>query len=276
MSAASLGMPGLGRALRHALVAVAGLAFLTPLLVAAVTSLKSPAEIGAVMALPTSPHLENYVIGWVQIRTGLANSLLITGPAVVLSVLVGCIAAYPLAMMRATQTRWVYFFLLTGMFVPFQIVQIPLFFMIRGLGLYNTIPGMWLVHMAYGIPVCTFFMRNFFSTVPRSFYEAAQIDGCSTAAYFMRILLPCSLPGLAALAIVQSRAIWNDLLFAMTLTSSDAAIPVTAQLNQFVGATSVQYGPLMASTLISILPVLIAYLAFQKAFVRGLLGGGVK
>ena len=98
------------------------------------------------------------------------------------------------------------------MLVPFQIVQIPLFFMIRSIGLYDTIPGMWLAHTADAVPFRTFFMRNFFASVPRSMYEAALIEGCGPYVYFYRLLLPASKSGLAALAIIQSRAIWNDLV----------------------------------------------------------------
>src|SRR5690606_15609216 len=129
---------------------------------------------------------------------------------------------------------------------------------------------------AYAVPFCTFFMRNFFASVPRSMYEAALIDGCSPARYFWKLLLPASTSGLAALAIIQSRAIWNDLLFAITLTSSDAARPVTVEISGFASSLQVEYGPLMAATLVSVLPVMAAYLLFQKSFVRGLLGGAGK
>jgi glucose/mannose transport system permease protein len=264
------------RALRYGAVLLAAFLFLVPLGVALLGSLKSTAEIATVLSLPSRPYVENYAIGWAQLSRSLFNSLAITIPAVILSVFVGCVAAFPLSLMSVKRSRIVYFFLLTGMFVPYQIVQIPLFFVMRTIGLYNTIPGLWLVHVAYGVPICTFFMRNFFATVPRSLYEAAQIDGCGPTGYFFKILLPASASGLAALAIVQSRSVWNDLLFAVTLTNSNETMPVTAKLNSFVGSIQVQYGPLMASTLISILPMLVAFLCFQRAFVRGLLGGSSK
>jgi ABC-type glycerol-3-phosphate transport system permease component len=112
------------------------------------------------------------------------------------------------------------------MLVPYQIVQIPLFTLMRRLGLYNTIYGMWLVHTAYAVPITTFFMRNFFASVPLSMFEAALLDGCGHFSYFFRVLLPASTSGLAALAVLQSRDIWNDLLFALTLTNGDQASPL--------------------------------------------------
>ena len=259
------------------LIAVAtAIVFLAPLFVAAMTSLKSPSELTRVLALPTTLYFENYAIAFDRMGRTFFNSVAITGPAVVLSIAVGAMAAYPLAYMRGRGGRFVYLFLLTGMLVPFQIVQIPLFIIIRTIGLYDTIPGMWLVHTAYAVPFCTFFMRNFFASVPRSMYEAALIDGCGVVGYFFRLLIPASTAGLSALAIIQSRYIWNDLLFAITLTSSDDARPVTVAIAGFASSLQVEYGPLMAATVVSVIPVMLAYLLFQKAFVRGLLGGAGK
>ncbi|MBV9672006.1 MAG: carbohydrate ABC transporter permease, partial [Verrucomicrobia bacterium] len=221
-------------------------------------------------------YIENFSIALGRMGRSFFNSFAITAPAVVLSIAIGATAGYPLAYMRGSGSRFIYFFLLTGMLVPFQIVQIPLFFMVRSIGLYDTIPGMWLAHTAYAVPFCTFFMRNFFATVPRSMYEAALIEGCGPLRYFWFLLLPASISGLSALAIIQSRAIWNDLLFAMTLTSSDTAMPATVAIAGFTSSLQVEYGPLMAATLISIVPVMLAYLFFQKSFVRGLLGGAGK
>jgi len=250
--------------------------FMTPIVVAINTSLKAPAEVLDVFSLPAVPYLTNYVQAWHQIGRTFFNSLMITVPGVALSVFLGAVAGFPLSQIKGRVGFIVYLFLLTGMLVPYQIVQIPLFSLMRNLGFHNTIPGMWLVHAAYGVPICTFFMRNFFASVPRSMFEAALIDGCGIATYFFKVLLPASTSGLAALSIIQSRAIWNDLLFAMTLTNNDNARPVTVALNALTSGLQVQHGVLMAATLISVLPVVISYLLFQKAFVAGVLGGSSK
>jgi len=250
--------------------------FAVPLLVAFNTSLKSPAEVLDVLSLPSAPVFQNYVTAWDQIGRTFLNSVMITVPGVILSVLLGAIAGFPLAQIKRRVGFVIYLFLLTGMLVPYQIVQIPLFSLMRNLGLHNTIPGMWLVHAAYGVPICTFFMRNFFASVPKSMFEAALIDGCSIASFFFRVLLPASTSGLAALAIIQSRSVWNDLLFAMTLTNNDNARPVTVSLNALTSGLQVQHGVLMAATLISIVPVVVSYLLFQRAFVAGVLGGSSK
>lgn len=263
-------------ALTRTVLVVFAVIFMAPLVIAVLTSFKSPPELTHVLSFPGEFYWQNYSIAFSRMGRGLINSIAITVPAVALSILIGAVAGYPLAYMRGAGGKFVYFILLTGMLVPFQIVQIPLFFLVQGLGLYDTIAGMWLVHTAYAVPFCTFFMRNFFASVPRSMYEAALIDGCGPARYFWKLLLPASTSGLAALAIIQSRAIWNDLLFAITLTSSDQSRPVTVQISGFASSLQVEYGPLMAGTLVSILPVMVAYLVFQKSFVRGLLGGAGK
>jgi len=266
----------LRRTLPVSILILAAVVFAAPLVVALLTSLKSPSEITRVISLPSELFFENYAIAYERMGRSFLNSIAITVPSVILSLLVGAISGYPLAYIRGAGGRIVYFFLLTGMLVPCQIVHIPLFFLVRSVGLYDTIPGMWLVHVAYSVPFCTFFMRNFFASVPRSMYEAALIDGCTPAGYFWRLLLPASSSGLAALAIIQSRAFWNDLLFAITLTTSDESRPVTVSISGFASSLQVEYGPLMAATLVSLLPVMLSYLLFQKAFVRGLLGGAGK
>lgn len=265
-----------GRVSAYFIAIAVAVIFLAPLVVATLTAFKSPREITQVLSFPTQLYLDNFVVAANQMGRSFLNSLAITIPAVIFSVVLGAIGGYPLAYMRGGSSRWIYFFLLTGMLVPFQIVQIPLFIFIRTIGLYDTIPGMWLTHTAYSVPFCTFFMRNFFASVPRSMYEAALIEGCGPFGYFWRLLLPASTSGLSALAIIQSRYIWNDLLFGITLTNGDEAQPATVAIAGFVSGVQVQYGPLMAATLVSVVPVMAAYLIFQKSFVRGLLGGAGK
>jgi ABC-type glycerol-3-phosphate transport system permease component len=165
--------------------------FITPLIVAILTSLKSPQEITRVLSIPATPYFHNFSVAFQRMGRSFLNSISITAPAVFLSIGIGAIAGYPLAYMGTRYGRLIYFILLSGMLVPFQIVQIPLFFMIRSIGLYDTIPGMWLAHTAYAVPFCTFFMRNFFASVPRSMYEAALIEGLRTLRLFLSPAFAC-------------------------------------------------------------------------------------
>jgi glucose/mannose transport system permease protein len=257
------------------LIVIAAL-FAVPLVVMMITSIKSPAEVVNTFALPKGIHVENYTKAFEVIGRGLLNSLFMTVPAVLISAFVGSLGAYPLSQFRFKGDYAIYMFLLAGLFIPTQIVIIPLFQIMRTLKLYDTYMGMWLVHTVYGIPICTFYLRNFFATIPHSLLEASLIDGCSIAGYYFRILLPLAKPGFAAVIILQARSIWNDLLFGLTLTRSEYVRPVTVELATFVGQTDVQYGQLMASTLLSILPTIIVFLIFRKQFISGVLGGAVK
>jgi len=264
------------RILLYTILTLLAVLFAVPLVVMVVTSIKTPAEVVNVFAWPQEIYWANYIKAFEIIGRGLLNSMFITVPSVVISAFVGSLGAYPLSQFRFKGDYAVYMFLLAGLFIPIQIVMIPLFQIMRSLKLYDSFVGMWLVHTVYGIPICTFYLRNYFATIPRSLLEASLIDGCSIAGYYFRILIPLAKPGFAAVIILQARAIWNDLLFGLTLTRSDFVRPVTVELATFVGQTDVQYGQLMAATLLSILPTIIVFLIFRRQFIEGVLGGSVK
>ena len=248
------------------------LLFLLPTFVAINTAFKPPREIWEVTSFPSQVYLENFKEGLYKIRRGLVNSALLAFPAMLISTFIGSLAAYPFSQFKFRGDTAVYFLLLSGMYIPYQTVLIPLFFIIRRLGLYDTIPGLWLVHTAYGIPFTTLILRNFFATVPSELMEAAALDGCSLIGYYWKILLPVGRSGIAATLILQFRAIWNEFLFALTLTQSAKSMPVTVRLQSFVSMTEVHWGPLMGATLITILPIIVVFLVFKRYFVTGLIG----
>jgi len=266
----------LRRSLIYAILVAASAFFLVPLAMMILTSVKSPAEIVDLFSFPKAIYYKNFSIAISQIGRGLLNSVCITLPAVLLSSMLGAIAAYPLSQFRFRGDQIVYMVLLSGLFVPYQIVMIPLFQIIRSLHIYDTYLGMWLVHTAYGVPICTFYMRNYFATIPRSLMEASIIDGCTLTGYFFRVLIKLGKPGFSVVVILQARAVWNDLLFGLSLTRSRTVTPVTVELAKYVGQTDIQYGSLMAATLISIIPTVLIFLLFKENFIRGILGGSVK
>jgi glucose/mannose transport system permease protein len=251
--------------------------FIIPLAVMLITSLKSPQELVNVFALPRGLYLGNFQAAMAGgIGRGMINSLCITLPAVFFSTMLGAIAAYPLSQFKFRGAKAFYMILLAGLFVPFQSQIIPLYQLVRTLGLYDSFLGLWVVHTVYGIPICTFYMRNYFATIPASLLGAAIVDGCSLPGYFFRILIKLGKPGLATVIVLQSRSIWNDLLFGLLLTQSAGISPVTVKLATYVGQMIVQYGPLMAATLISIVPTVAIFLIFKRAFIGGILAGSVK
>ncbi len=256
----------------YAFLILVTLLVIAPLVVALNTALKVSEEVWDVTSLPTRISLRNFIEGFRAISRGLFNSTLITIPSMLISTFVGTLAAYPLSQLRFKGDIAIYLLILVGLYVPFQTVLIPLFLLIRKLGLYDTIPGMWLVNTAYGVPYTTLILRNFFTTVPKELIEAASLDGCSLAAYYWRILLPVGKIGIAATFILQFRAIWNEFLFGLTITRRPQIMPVTIYLQSFVGMTDIKWGHLMAATLIAILPTIAVFLFFKRHFVNGLTG----
>ena len=248
------------------------LLFLLPTFIAVNTAFKPQNEVWKVTSFPSRFYLGNFKEGLSKIGRGLINSALIAFPAMLISTFVGSLAAYPLSQFKFKGDTVVYFLLLAGMYVPCQTVLIPLFFIIKRLGLYDTIPGLWLVHTAYGIPFTTLILRNFFATIPGELMEAAALDGCSMMSYYWKILLPVGSSGIATTLILQFRAIWNEFLFALTLTQSTKTIPVTVYLQSFVSRTEVQWGSLMAAALITIIPTIVVFLIFKKHLVKALTG----
>jgi ABC-type glycerol-3-phosphate transport system permease component len=262
----------LRRAPIYFLLVILALLALAPLAVALNTALKLPEEVWDVTSFPSKLYLRNFVEGFNVIARGLLNSLIITVPSMLISVFVGTLAAYPLSQLRFRGDIAVYLLLLVGLYVPFQTVLIPLFLMIRKLGLYDTIPGMWLVNTAYGVPYTTLILRNFFTTVPGELIEAASLDGCGLVAYYWRILLPVGKIGIAATFILQFRAIWNEFLFGLTVTRRPQIMPVTIYLQSFIGMTDIKWAHLMAATLIAVTPTICVFLLFKRYFVSGLTG----
>jgi ABC-type glycerol-3-phosphate transport system permease component len=253
------------------LVTLIAILFIVPLLVDLNTAFKPPEEVFDVTSLPSRFYLVNFIEGFHTIARGMLNSFLYAFPSMLTSTFVGTLAAYPLSQLKFKGDTFVYMLLLVGLYVPAQAVLIPLFLLIRAIGLYDTFPGLWLVGTAYGIPYTTMILRNFFTTIPTETREAASLDGCTLIGYYWRILIPVGKTGIAATFILQFRAIWNDFIFGLTVTRRPNIMPVTVYLQSLIdGLAYVGWGPLMASTLIAIIPSIAIFLVCKRYFVAGL------
>ncbi|MFC6664787.1 carbohydrate ABC transporter permease [Deinococcus radiopugnans] len=165
--------------------------------------------------------------------------------------------------------------MLFGMFIPYQAVLIPLFQFIKGLGLYGSIWGLILAHVVYGIPITTLIFRNFYADVPDALVEAATIDGAGFWEIYARVIFPISIPGFVVVIIWQFTQVWNEFLFAATLTNTGSQ-PVTYALSQLAGGQAVSWNLPMAGAILAALPTLLVYIVLGRYFVRGLLAGSVK
>jgi glucose/mannose transport system permease protein len=165
--------------------------------------------------------------------------------------------------------------MLFGMFIPYQAILIPLFDFLRSVGLYGGLYGLILAHVVYGLPITTLIFRNYYGEIPDEMLEAGKIDGAGFFGLYGRIVFPLSLPGFVVVIIWQFTQIWNEFLFAVTLTSQ-ANQPITVALAQLAGGEAVRWNLPMAGAILAALPTLLVYILLGRYFVKGLLAGSVK
>lgn len=267
----------LRRFLVYAALVAAAAFYLTPVYVLVLTSLKPTAEVSVarMWSLPHAWDLSSYAAAWAQLAPNLRNSLLIAVPATLLSALVGAINGYAFSKWRFRGDRLLFGLLLFGMFIPYQSVLIPLLRLLQSLGLYNTLSGLVLVHVIYGIPITTLMFRNWMINIPGELVEAGRIDGAGYWAIFRRLILPLSLPGFVVVGIWQFTQIWNEFLFAVTITNPPNQ-PVMVALQNLAGSQIVQWNVQMAGAVLAAAPTLLVYVLLSRWFVRGLLAGSLK
>jgi len=244
------------------------------------TSFKTTEEIArnGLWSLPSALRFSNFAEAWVgaNVAQYATNSFLVTIPATISSIALGILTGYVFSKLPFRGSEALFVFVVAGMFYPPQIVLIPLFRLFNAVGLYNTLWPMIIVHTAFGLPICTLVMRNFFSAVPNAIREAAIIDGSNEWQVLTRIMLPVSLPAVAVLATLQFTWIWNDFLWPIIFTQSDNMRTIMVGLASLKGQYSVAYGVQGAMSIMASVPTLLVFIFFQRYFIRGLTLGSVK
>lgn len=277
-----------GRVLIYSILIFFALIYLAPLYVMFSTSLKDIEEIrsGNLLALPTDPTLYAWTKAWSSACTGseckgLApffwNSVRIVFPAVIISTIIGAFNGYVLSKWKFKGSELLFGALLFGCFIPFQVILLPMAILLSKLGLSNTVSGLVLVHVIYGVAFTTLFFRNYYVGISTELVRAARLDGAGFFDIFRHIFLPISTPIFVVTIIWQFTQIWNDFLFGVVY-SGPGTQPITVALNNLVN-TSVggkEYNVDMAAAIIAALPTLIVYVFAGKYFVRGLTAGAVK
>jgi alpha-glucoside transport system permease protein len=205
------------------------------------------------------------------------NSLIIAIPGTIFPLLLGAFAAYAFAWLKFPGRDWLFFGVVALLVVPSQIALGPVFTLFSSFGLTGTYYAVWIAHTAFGLPFAVFLLRNFFAALPKDLMESAYIDGASTWRVFWTIVLPLSVPALAALAIFQFMWVWNDLLVALIfLGGSQSVAPMTLAVANQVGTYGENYQILTAAAFLSMALPLIVFFSMQRYFVRGILAGSVK
>ena len=288
MSSLKLTKYNIGRIFIYSILIFFAFIYLAPLYVMFTTSLKDIEEIrsGNLMALPIDPTFYAWKKAWSSACTGsdcngLApyfwNSVRIVFPAVIISTIVGAFNGYVLAKWKFKGSEFLFGALLFGCFIPFQVILLPMAKLLGMLGLANTVTGLVLVHVIYGVAFTTLFFRNYYVGIPTELVRAAKLDGAGFFAIFRHVFIPLSAPIFVVTIIWQFTQIWNDFLFGVVYSGSGTQ-PITVALNNLVN-TSVggkEYNVDMAAAIIAALPTLAVYVIAGKYFVRGLTAGAVK
>ncbi|CAN5819936.1 carbohydrate ABC transporter permease [soil metagenome] len=260
------------------LVLVLGaLFFLLPVYLVVVTAFKAPADIRLATAwhLPETWHPQSFVIAWEAFAPKLRNSMVLAVSATAIAAVLGSLNGYVLSKWRFRGANVIFPLMLFGMFIPYQAILIPLFGFLRDIGLYGTLQGLVLTHVVYGLPITTLIFRNFYAEIPDEMLEAGKIDGAGFFGLYWWIVFPLSVSGFVVVVIWQFTQIWNEFLFAVTLTRS-ATEPITVALAQLAGGEAVRWNLPMAGAILAALPTLIIYVVLGRYFIRGLLAGSVK
>jgi len=244
------------------------------------TAVKAPEEIsgGSVWSLPSRWEWSNFADAAERgdLTTSFLNSLVIASVKVPVGLFVSSACAFALSRISFGWNKLLLAVTVMGAFVPIQVALGPLFSMMESLDLLNSRIGIVLPYIAFGLPFQTFFLYNFFSSIPRELDEAARIDGAGHFRLYFHIIAPLAGPALAALFIIDFVATWNEYAIALTLLQSQSAYTVPLSLGNFSTQFTSAYGPLNAYIAMSVLPVLIVYLMFQRFFTSGALAGAVK
>ena len=263
----------------YAFLTIFTLIWLLPVIASFITSFRTMDDIATngFWSLPRELIWQNFIQAWTTARVSkyLINSFIITLPSLLGMLFLSSLAAYALARYKFRGNLLFYFMFVAGTMLPFQILLLPVFRLTNTLGLYDTHGALILIHTAFQLGFCTFVLRNFMRSVPSDIMDAARVDGCSEFRIYWQIVLPLTLPALAALATLQFTWVFNDYLWAIILLRSDTLRPVTAGLATLRGQYNTDWPVITAGALLATIPTLLVFVFLQRYFIQGLtLGSG--
>jgi multiple sugar transport system permease protein len=267
-----------GRALSYLALGAAVALILFPVYWMIITSLKLPREIYRVPSLwPKVFTLDNYETLFEKgFLVAIRNSLIVASIVTVISVLISAFAAYSMVRFRYRFRGVIGRLILFAYLTPTSLLFIPLSIVMANLGLGNSLHGLILVYLTFSLPLSTWLLQGYFRGVPRELEEQGMIDGLTRFGALMRIVLPLSAPGLAAVSIFTFTGAWNELLLALVLVTSESQRTAPLALNYLITSDVLPWGPLMAGAVVSSVPLMILYFIAQRYMVQGMTAGSVK
>lgn len=254
----------------HVVLGIWSLVVVLPLLWVFLSAFKSNREIisGSPLALPSSWSFDNFVLAWVDEKLGQAmlNTVIVVGCALALVMLLGAMCAYVLARFEFFGRRAIYYLMLAGLTFPVFLAIVPLFFVLQTMGVLNTLHGLILTYVAFALPFTVFFLYAFFQGLPGEISEAAAIDGAGKWRTFFQVMLPMATSGMASVAIFNFLGLWNQYLLPVALNTKRNNWVLSQAVASFVSGAGYQseYGLLFAGVVITIVPVLVGYVLFQR------------
>ncbi|ULH18020.1 carbohydrate ABC transporter permease (plasmid) [Deinococcus sp. KNUC1210] len=269
----------MGVVLKSALLLIVTLLYLTPLLYALMISLKSRLEAAtAPLAWPSHLHFENYTAVAEQMNylRAVLNTIGITAATAVLIAVIAPLAAYPIARLNVRWTNLMYQLFIVGLTIPFFMVMVPLYGLMRMLGLINTQLGVILLYTALNLPLAIFFYTSFLRDVPRELEEAAAIDGCGPLGAFRHVVLPLLRPVAATLTMFVTLSVWNDFLLPLVFLYKPEARTIMVSVYSFVGQYGFDPTNLFPAAVLGSLPLLVFFLILQRQIIAGIAAGAVK
>ncbi len=254
--------------------------WLLPLLAVGLTSLRPLGDLlaGNYWGVPSSVNFENYkeVFTKTPLLKYVLNSFKVTIPTVIFTIALSCMTGFAFAVYKFRFHMVLFFMFVAGNFVPFQILMVPVRDLTLQLGMYNTVWGLVLFHIAFQTGFCTLFMRNFIRTIPYELIESARIEGVSEFCIFWYVILPLLKPSLGALTVLIFTFIWNDYFWALVLTQGADVQPITAGLKTLNGQWVSAWHLVSAGSIVAAIPPVLIFFIMQKQFIAGLTVGAVK
>ncbi|WP_193598574.1 carbohydrate ABC transporter permease [Microbacterium sp. YJN-G] len=253
----------------HVVMALWSIVVILPMVWTLIGSFKSTTEIFASpFGLPAEWNFDNYISAWVDNSFGLMflNTVIVVGVSLVLVMMLGAMCAYVLARFSLPGSRLIYYLMLAGLTFPIFLAIVPLFFILQNMGLLNTLTGLIITYVAFALPFTVFFLFSFFKSLPYEIQEAAYVDGASEWRTFFQVMLPMAKPGMAAVAIMNFLGLWNQFLLPISLNTDKDSYVLSQGMASYASSAgyALDFGQMFAAVMITIIPVLIVYVLFQR------------
>lgn len=269
---------GLGKMLVFLLLSIYAIMIIYPLIWMVLSGFKDNQGLFLnTWALPEKYLWQNYAKAW---RNGIGkyffNSVYVTSWSVVLTLFISTCCAFALSRLEFKGQKFLLIFIVGGLMLSPQVSLVSLYKMLQKLHIYNTHWALIVPYVAYRIPFTTFLIRSYMISLPREIEDSAYIDGCSTWKVFAKIIVPMCKPILATASLFTAMSCWNEFMFALVFIESDSLRTIPVGMMNLRSSLSTEWTVLLAGLTLSVLPMVLLYLVFQKQFIRGITSGGVK